>query len=498
MTSSEQDGPAGRILVVEDDLVTARFVTQILRGHGFDVTQAADPVVALKLAATQPWDLVLTDVEMPGMTGLELLGALRRVAPDLAVIVMTAHASLDYAMGALRNSADEFLQKPVKPDHLLATVSVLVAKGRAARLASRQSVLAIGAHPDDVEIGAGGALLAHRAMGHEVSILTLSRGARGGMEAARAGESEMAARVLGATLYLDDLQDTSISESDPTISVISRVVESVRPTAVYTHSFHDVHQDHRNTYRAAMVAVRDIGRVYCFQSPSATVEFRPTRFVNIDEHLERKLRAIGAFASQVEVRAYLEPDMIQSTARYWSRYGGGRYAEAFEVVRDSAERQPVSVPSGTRAARPGGEADAESPAATATAYADSAVGMPSVTPLCSRAASAGAGHRRRRPGRGRCHEIPSPRPDGGTHRRRYGSLGRWALPRAPGRPDADPGGPGPGLRRGDAGPMRGDGGEHRHPHGRCRTTPTERSPRGIRPGRDRPAARARARAGRDA
>jgi two-component system, NtrC family, response regulator HydG len=132
MTSSEQDGPAGRILVVEDDLVTARFVTQILRGHGFDVTQAADPVVALKLAATQPWDLVLTDVEMPGMTGLELLGALRRVAPDLAVIVMTAHASLDYAMGALRNSADEFLQKPVKPDHLLAIVTALVGKGHAA------------------------------------------------------------------------------------------------------------------------------------------------------------------------------------------------------------------------------------------------------------------------------------------------------------------------------------------------------------------------------
>src|ERR1019366_3216636 len=121
-------------------------------------------------------------------------------------------------------------------------------------------------------------------MGHEVSILTLSRGARGGTEAARAGESELAARVLGATLYLDDLQDTSISESDPTISVISRVVESVRPTAIYTHSFHDVHQDHRNTYRAAMVAVRNIGRVYCFQSPSATVDFRPTRFVNIDAH----------------------------------------------------------------------------------------------------------------------------------------------------------------------------------------------------------------------
>ena len=377
MTSGERDGSPGRILLVEDDLVSARFLTQILRVRGgFDVTHTPDPLMALKLASSQTWDLVLTDVEMPGMTGIDLLEALRRVAPEPPVAVMTAHATLDYAVGALRNSADEFLQKPVKPDHLLATIRALVAKGRAARLARRQSVLAIGAHPDDVEIGAAGALLAHRAMGHEVSILTLSRGARGGMEATRTGESEMAARVLGATLYLDDLQDTCISESDPTISVISRVVESVQPTAIYTHSFHDVHQDHRNTYRAAMVAVRDIGRVYCFQSPSATVEFQPTRFVNIDEHLAGKLRAIDAFASQVVGRPYLEPDLIQSTARYWSRYGGGRYAEAFEVVRDSAERQPLSIPGGTWMASPGDEADAESPAPTA----DSTLEAHSVTP----------------------------------------------------------------------------------------------------------------------
>src|ERR1022692_797840 len=89
-----------------------------------------------------------------------------------------------------------------------------------------------------------------------------------------------------------------------------------------------------------------------------------------------KLRAIDAFASQVVGRAYLEPDLIQSTARYWSRYGGGRYAEAFEVVRDSAERQPLSIPGGTWMASPGDEADAESRAATA----DSTLEAHSVTP----------------------------------------------------------------------------------------------------------------------
>ncbi|MGD0377445.1 MAG: response regulator [Streptosporangiaceae bacterium] len=337
MTSSDHDRTPGRILVVDDDLVVGRFLTDLLGDRGgFDVTHTTDPAAALKRASSEKWDLVLTDVEMPGMTGLELLEALRRAAPDLPVVVLTGHASVDYAVRALRDHADEFLQKSMPPDQLLASISSVVAKGRAARLAARQSVLAIGAHPDDVEIGAAGALLAHRGMGHEVSILTLSRGARGGTESTRAGESEMAALVLGATLFLEDLQDTRIGEGDPTIGAISRVVEMVRPTVIYTHSLHDVHQDHRNTHRAAMVAVREVGRVYCFQSPSATVDFRPTRFVTIDEQLERKLIAIQAFGSQAQVRTYLKPDLIQSNARYWSRHGDGLYAEAFEVIRDAA------------------------------------------------------------------------------------------------------------------------------------------------------------------
>jgi LmbE family N-acetylglucosaminyl deacetylase len=385
MTSSDHDRPPGRILVVEDDLVVGRFLTDLLgvRG-GFDVTYTPDPAIALKRTSSEKWDLVLTDVEMPGMTGLELLQALRRVAPDLPVAVLTAHASVDYAVRALRDHADEFLQKSVPPDQLLASISSLVAKGRAARLAARQSVLAIGAHPDDVEIGAAGALLVHRGMGHEVSILTLSRGARGGTESTRAGESEMAALALGATLFHEDLQDTRIGEGDPTIGVISRVVESVRPTVIYTHSLHDVHQDHRNTHQAAMVAVREVGRVYCFQSPSATVDFRPTRFVTIDEQLERKLLAIKAFASQVQVRAYLKPDLIESTARYWSRYGDGLYAEAFEVIRDAASAGQSTGPApGLAAAAPDGELivtpdGAARPAADAPEPVAAAQGRPEV------------------------------------------------------------------------------------------------------------------------
>jgi LmbE family N-acetylglucosaminyl deacetylase/ActR/RegA family two-component response regulator len=366
MTDSAHDGPPGRVLIIEDDPVAAHFAMQVLgKRGGLDVRHTPDPAVALSLARSETWDLVLTDAELPGMTGLEILSALRRLSPGLPVAVITAHESLDPAMRELRDAADEFLQKPVRPDHFLATVTALVAKGRAvrlaARLAARPAVLAIGAHPGDVEIGAAGALLVHRGQGHEISILILGRagcGAVGGNDdrgagapgaaagqaaAGKDGGSELAAIALGATLFQADLPDPAISADDPAVaaadravSAIGRAIQAVRPAVVYTHSPHDENQDHRDAHRAALVACRDVASVYCFQSPSATVDFRPGRFVTIDDQFGRKLLVINARTAQRRTGRDPEPNLIESTARYWSRFSGGRYAEAFEVVREPA------------------------------------------------------------------------------------------------------------------------------------------------------------------
>jgi two-component system, NtrC family, response regulator HydG len=347
MSEVHERGP-DRILLVEDDPDTARYVIDVLRGRaGYQVEHAPGPEAALRRLSGGQFALVLTDIEMPGMTGIELLGRIRELMPGTPVAVITAHATVSNAVGAVRGKADEFLEKPLHPAELIRTVAGLIAR----RQEDGERVLAVGAHPDDVEIGAAGTLMAHGTAGCRVSVLTMSRGARGGAEHARAAESRAAARVLGATLYLEDMTDTRISESDPTIGAIGEVIEQVRPTIVYTHSLHDVHQDHRNTHRAVMVAARGVESVYCFQSPSATVDFRPNRFVDIDAHMTGKLAAIDAFASQTAVRGYLEPDVIEATARYWSRFGESRYAEAFEVVRDQATgagRQAIT--GGTHAA----------------------------------------------------------------------------------------------------------------------------------------------------
>lgn len=139
------NGPAparGRILVIEDDPEAAYFAVHVLTARGqFDVTHTADPAVALGLVGAESWDLVLTDLDVPGMTGLELIDALRKADATLPVAVITAHASADntadnrtdYAAATLRSRADALLEKPVGIDQLIETATTLVSKGRTVR-----------------------------------------------------------------------------------------------------------------------------------------------------------------------------------------------------------------------------------------------------------------------------------------------------------------------------------------------------------------------------
>jgi hypothetical protein len=92
-----------------------------------------------------------------------------------------------------------------------------------------------------------------------------------------------------------------------------------------------------------------VGRLYCYQSPSATVDYRPTYFVSIDDYIGRKLRVIDAFGTQASIREYMEPELITSTARYWARYCAGTHAEPFETIRELAGPELPKQGSGNRA-----------------------------------------------------------------------------------------------------------------------------------------------------
>jgi DNA-binding response OmpR family regulator len=134
MNDASPAAPRARILLVEDDPDAALYAGYVLANRGrFQVTHTADPAVALRLAAEEPWDLILTEVDMPGMTGLELLAALRRVAPGLPVAVVTGHVAAPDVAAALRGLADDYLMKPLGVERLIATATALIRCGARAR-----------------------------------------------------------------------------------------------------------------------------------------------------------------------------------------------------------------------------------------------------------------------------------------------------------------------------------------------------------------------------
>lgn len=321
-----------RVIVVEDDPDVALYSKTVLERGGCLVITLGDGREAAERVADFEPDVVVTDIELPGMSGLDLIAQVRDVRPTLPIIVMTAHASVDYAVSALRNQADEFLTKPVSAAALLGHVKRLAAAGRAAAASSpeRQVVLAIGAHPDDVEVGVGGILAAHRAAGDPVTILTLSKGMRDGGVHAAWNEGSAAAGVIGAMLRLEE------EVADPA-EVIRRVIAEVGPTVVYVHSKNDDNHDHRTVHEATLVAASRVRTLACYQGTGATVDFRPNRFISIDGHTEAKLAMLACFAENAPERpGYLKPDFALATARAWSRYGTSDYTEPLEIVRDSA------------------------------------------------------------------------------------------------------------------------------------------------------------------
>jgi len=114
--------PRGRILVVDDEVNARTALAELLRDEGYTVETAADGFKALpKLEDFSP-DLVVTDLRMPGMDGLQLLKKAHERDPDCAVIVMTAYGAVDTAVAAMREGAADYVTKPVNVEELVLVI----------------------------------------------------------------------------------------------------------------------------------------------------------------------------------------------------------------------------------------------------------------------------------------------------------------------------------------------------------------------------------------
>ena len=150
--------PLATILVCEDDDVQREIIRDILVECGYAVEAAASAEAALAAMDGQDFDLLLTDLRMPGTSGLELLPRAKHARPDLAVVIMTAYATVQTAVKAMKEGASDYLAKPFDKDELLLTIQSNLERASLRRENSQLREMLKSAYTFDHIVGPGEAM----------------------------------------------------------------------------------------------------------------------------------------------------------------------------------------------------------------------------------------------------------------------------------------------------------------------------------------------------
>lgn len=198
------------------------------------------------------------------------------------------------------------------------------------------NILAIGAHPDDIELGCGGLLIKSARQGHNVYMYSLTRGGASGNAKERSEELSRSARFIKAKhLWIDNFEDSKLAVTNDLINHIEHFIHKANPDLILTHSYGDVHHDHRAIALATMEAARFNSNILSYEIP-LTRSFDPKVFVDISEVVNEKVELIEIFWSQ-QSKLYLKSNAIKGLAEYralQSRLNTGvKYVEAFEVLK---------------------------------------------------------------------------------------------------------------------------------------------------------------------
>jgi DNA-binding NtrC family response regulator len=123
-----------RILVIDDELDILMLLRMIVEDNtDFEVETTNNPSEALKLLTEKDYNLVISDLKMPGMDGIELLDELKGIKPDIPVIIMTAYGSLETSEDAMQKGVADFITKPFRKDSILFTINRVLELARIKR-----------------------------------------------------------------------------------------------------------------------------------------------------------------------------------------------------------------------------------------------------------------------------------------------------------------------------------------------------------------------------
>lgn len=198
------------------------------------------------------------------------------------------------------------------------------------------NILAIGAHPDDIELGCGGLLLKSARAGHNIFMYVLTRGAASGNPVQRTQELLESARYIGAqTLWVDNFEDTEVIVNKKLINRIEYFIHKAKADVVLTHSLRDYHHDHRAIAEATTEAARYHQNVLAYEIP-LTRDFNPQIYYDVSDVLDEKIQLITLFKSQRN-KIFTKSSAVRGLAEYRAFQSRLRASvesvECFEAVK---------------------------------------------------------------------------------------------------------------------------------------------------------------------
>jgi LmbE family N-acetylglucosaminyl deacetylase len=199
------------------------------------------------------------------------------------------------------------------------------------------NILAIGPHPDDIEIGCGGTLIKYAKKGHDVYLLLMTRGGKGGGKDVRYREQLKATEIIGARdVFWGEFKDTElINNGNEMIHLVEGHIDSIKPDFIFVNFFEDTHQDHRAVNRAVLSATRYVKNVMFYEVPT-TSNFIPNVYVDIGAVMDEKLEALKAHESQImktNIQGLSILDIARSSAHFRGVQGRVALAEGFVSQR---------------------------------------------------------------------------------------------------------------------------------------------------------------------
>jgi len=204
------------------------------------------------------------------------------------------------------------------------------------------NVLAIGAHYDDIELGCSGTLIKHTQKGDKVTMLVVTNseysspaGVPIRSAASAHAEGRAAAKIIGAELVCLNYSTHLVPFDEDLTKKITQLVEDLKIETVYAPWTGDLHRDHQNTARCALMACRHIKKYLMYRSNFYNTEstFRGNFYSDISDLMDKKIEAISCHRSEVKRVNYKWLDVFKNEHSNAGYRTGVSYAECFEVIR---------------------------------------------------------------------------------------------------------------------------------------------------------------------